>query len=260
VPEEFRRTAVWAALRPAVVRGRSAANLMPRRFLPTSVLAACAFVARRRCEQKIEHWPGIVMVFARRPRHRRRGKNRPLMTKMQAGVRGNGFTLVGDKAFVVDGQTAGPYDLAARRRAPPGEREGADAVLGDPQSQKASRSSARAWSIAQRARISSVGNVERSTATVRARRGAIRAASSGGRAQCRPWRGPSEMVGYRRGGWWGTGRLLKDASNSARPRANSSAAANRARADLHRKIEITRARCSRHCRAGFRFRKGERGG
>jgi alkylation response protein AidB-like acyl-CoA dehydrogenase len=59
-------------------------------------------------------------------------KHRPLMTKMQAVRSGNGFKLAGDKAFVVDGHTAGLLIVAARTAGAAGERDGLTLFLVDP--------------------------------------------------------------------------------------------------------------------------------
>jgi alkylation response protein AidB-like acyl-CoA dehydrogenase len=59
-------------------------------------------------------------------------KHRPLMTNMQAVRSGNGFRLVGDKAFVVDGHTAGLLIVAARTAGAAGERAGLTLFLVDP--------------------------------------------------------------------------------------------------------------------------------
>jgi alkylation response protein AidB-like acyl-CoA dehydrogenase len=59
-------------------------------------------------------------------------KHRPLHTRMQAIRSGNGFRLQGDKAFVVDGHTAGLLIVAARTTGAPGERDGLTLFLVDP--------------------------------------------------------------------------------------------------------------------------------
>jgi alkylation response protein AidB-like acyl-CoA dehydrogenase len=51
---------------------------------------------------------------------------------MQAVRSGNGFRLEGDKAFVVDGHTAGLLIVAARTAGAPGERDGLTLFLVDP--------------------------------------------------------------------------------------------------------------------------------
>jgi alkylation response protein AidB-like acyl-CoA dehydrogenase len=59
-------------------------------------------------------------------------KHRPLQTSMRAVRSGNGFRLAGDKAFVVDGHTAGLLIVAARTAGAPGERDGLTLFLVDP--------------------------------------------------------------------------------------------------------------------------------
>jgi alkylation response protein AidB-like acyl-CoA dehydrogenase len=54
------------------------------------------------------------------------------MIKMQALRSGNGFRLVGDKAFVVDGHVADLLIVAARTAGAAGEREGLTLFLVDP--------------------------------------------------------------------------------------------------------------------------------
>jgi alkylation response protein AidB-like acyl-CoA dehydrogenase len=51
---------------------------------------------------------------------------------MQAIRSGNGFRLAGDKAFVIDGHTAGLLIVAARTAGAAGEREGLTLFLVDP--------------------------------------------------------------------------------------------------------------------------------
>src|SRR5205823_12898542 len=61
-------------------------------------------------------------------------KHRPLQTRMAAVRSGNGFSLSGAKAFVVDGHTADLLIVAARTAGTAGERDGLTLFLVDPKS------------------------------------------------------------------------------------------------------------------------------
>jgi alkylation response protein AidB-like acyl-CoA dehydrogenase len=132
VPEEFGGSGL-GCVEAGVVMEEIGRNLMPSPFLATSVLAASVLSRGGTAAQKSEHLPGIAdgsllacLAIDEGPKHR------PLMTKMQAVRSGNGFRLVGDKAFVVDGHTAGLLIVAARTAGAAGERDGLTLFLVDP--------------------------------------------------------------------------------------------------------------------------------
>jgi alkylation response protein AidB-like acyl-CoA dehydrogenase len=132
VPEDFGGSGLgW--VEAGVVMEEIGRNLMPSPFLATSVLAASALSRGGSAAQKSEHLPGIADGSLLASLAVDEGaKHRPLMTKMQAVRSGNGFKLVGDKAFVVDGHTAGLLIVAARSAGAAGERDGLTLFLVDP--------------------------------------------------------------------------------------------------------------------------------
>jgi len=132
VPEDFGGSGL-GCVEAGVVMEEIGRNLMPSPFLATSVLAASALSRGGSAAQKSEHLPRIAdgsllasLAIDEATKHR------PLMTKMQAVRSGNGFRLVGDKAFVVDGHTAGLLVVAARTAGAAGERDGLTLFLVDP--------------------------------------------------------------------------------------------------------------------------------
>jgi len=132
VPEDFGGSGL-GCVEAGVVMEEIGRNLMPSPFLATAVLAASALSRGGSVAQKSEHLPGIADGSLLASLAIDEGaKHRPLMTKMQAVRSGNGFRLVGDKAFVVDGHTAGLLIVAARTAGAPGEREGLTLFLVDP--------------------------------------------------------------------------------------------------------------------------------
>ena len=132
VPEDFGGSGL-GCVEAGVVMEEIGRNLMPSPFLATSVLAASALSRGGSAAQKSEHLPGIADGSLLASLAIDEGaKHRPLMTKMQAVRSGNGFRLVGDKAFVVDGHTAGLLIVAARSAGAAGEREGLTLFLVDP--------------------------------------------------------------------------------------------------------------------------------
>jgi alkylation response protein AidB-like acyl-CoA dehydrogenase len=132
VPEDFGGSGL-GCVEAGVVMEEIGRNLMPSPFLATSVLAASALSRGGSAAQKSEHLPGIADGSLLASLAIDEGaKHRPLMTKMQAVRSGNGFRLVGDKAFVVDGHTAGLLIVAARTAGAAGEREGLTLFLVDP--------------------------------------------------------------------------------------------------------------------------------
>jgi alkylation response protein AidB-like acyl-CoA dehydrogenase len=132
VPEDFGGSGL-GCVEAGVVMEEIGRNLMPSPFLATAVLAASALSRGGSAAQKSEHLPGIADGSLLASLAIDEGaKHRPLMTKMQAVRSGNGFRLVGDKAFVVDGHTAGLLIVAARTAGGAGEREGLTLFLVDP--------------------------------------------------------------------------------------------------------------------------------
>jgi alkylation response protein AidB-like acyl-CoA dehydrogenase len=132
VPQDFGGSGL-GCVEAGVVMEEIGRNLMPSPFLATSVLAASALSRGGSAAQKSEHLPGIADGSLLASLAIDEGaKHRPLMTKMQAVRSGNGFRLVGDKAFVVDGHTAGLLIVAARTAGAAGERDGLTLFLVDP--------------------------------------------------------------------------------------------------------------------------------
>jgi alkylation response protein AidB-like acyl-CoA dehydrogenase len=132
VPEEFGGSGL-GCVEAGVVMEEIGRNLMPSPFFATSVLAASALSRGGSAAQKAEHLPKIANGSLLAALAVDEGtKHRPLMTKMQAVRSGNGFRLVGDKAFVVDGHTAGLLIVAARTAGAAGERDGLTLFLVDP--------------------------------------------------------------------------------------------------------------------------------
>ena len=132
VPEDFGGSGL-GCVEAGVVMEEIGRNLTPSPFLSTAVLAASALSRGGSAVQKSEHLPKIAdgSLFASLAIDEGT-KHRPLMTKMQAVRSGNGFRLVGDKAFVVDGHTAGLLIVAARTAGAAGERDGLTLFLVDP--------------------------------------------------------------------------------------------------------------------------------
>ena len=146
VPEDFGGSGL-GCVEAGVVMEEIGRTLMPSPFLATAVLAASALSRGGSAAQKSEHLPKIADGSLLAALAIDEGaKHRPLHTCMQAVRSGNGFRLQGDKAFVVDGHTAGLLIVAARTAGAPGERDGLTLFLVDPKS-KASRPSAPRWSI-----------------------------------------------------------------------------------------------------------------
>ncbi len=132
VPEAFGGSGL-GCVEAGVVMEEIGRNLMPSPFLATSVLAASALARGGSAAQKSEHLPKIAAGLLLASLAIDEGtKHRPLMTKTQAVRSGNGFRLVGDKAFVVDGHTADLLIVAARTAGAAGERDGLTLFLVDP--------------------------------------------------------------------------------------------------------------------------------
>src|ERR1700753_1612596 len=103
VPEEHGGSGL-GFVEAGVVMEEIGRTLMPSPFLSTAVLAASALSRGGSAAQKSEHLPKISagdLVAALAVDEG--AKHRPLQTRMQAQRAGNGFRLVGEKAFVVDG-------------------------------------------------------------------------------------------------------------------------------------------------------------
>jgi alkylation response protein AidB-like acyl-CoA dehydrogenase len=132
VPEDFGGSGL-GCVEAGVVMEEIGRNLMPSPFLSTAVLAASALSRGGSAAQKSQHLPGIADGSLLAALAIDEGtKHRPLMTRMQAVRSGNGFRLAGDKAFVVDGHTAGLLIVAARTAGAAGERDGLTLFLVDP--------------------------------------------------------------------------------------------------------------------------------
>ena len=132
VPEEFGGSGL-GCVEAGVVMEEIGRTLMPSPFLSSAVLAVSALSRGGSAAQKAEHLPRIADGTLLAALAVDEGtKHRPLMTKMQAVRSGNGFRLNGDKAFVVDGHTAGLLIVAARTAGSAGEREGLTLFLVDP--------------------------------------------------------------------------------------------------------------------------------
>jgi alkylation response protein AidB-like acyl-CoA dehydrogenase len=132
VPEDFGGSGL-GCVEAGVVMEEIGRTLMPSPFLATAVLAASALTRGGSAAQKSEHLPKIADGSLLAALAIDEGaKHRPLQTRMQAVRSGNGFRLQGDKAFVVDGHTAGLLIVAARTGGAPGERDGLTLFLVDP--------------------------------------------------------------------------------------------------------------------------------
>src|SRR6201993_3054811 len=132
VPEEFGGSGL-GCVEAGVVMEEIGRTLAPSPFLATAVLAASALSRGGSTAQKSEHLPRISDGSLLAALAIDEGaKHRPLHTRMQAVRSGNGFRLQGDKAFVVDGHTAGLLIVAARTAGAPGECDGLTLFLVDP--------------------------------------------------------------------------------------------------------------------------------
>src|SRR2546421_12074332 len=124
VPESFGGSGL-GCVEAGVVMEEIGRTLMPSPFLSTAVLAASALSRGGSAAQKSEHLPKIADGSLLAALAIDEGaKHRPLQTGMQAVRSGNGFRLVGDKAFVVDGHTAALLIVAGRTGGPAGQRDG----------------------------------------------------------------------------------------------------------------------------------------
>src|SRR3954470_24836022 len=124
VPESFGGSGL-GSVEAGVVMEEIGRTLMPSPFLSTAVLAASALARGGSAAQQSEHLPKIAEGSLLAALAIDEGaKHRPLQTKMQAVRSGNGFSLNGAKAFVVDGHTADLLIVAARSAGAAGERDG----------------------------------------------------------------------------------------------------------------------------------------
>ena len=132
VPEAFGGSGL-GCVEAGVVMEEIGRNLMPSPFLSTAVVAASALSRGGSDAQKSHYLPKISDGSLLAALAIDEGaKHRPLQTSMRAVRSGNGFKLAGDKAFVVDGHTAGLLIVAARTAGAPGERDGLTLFLVDP--------------------------------------------------------------------------------------------------------------------------------
>jgi alkylation response protein AidB-like acyl-CoA dehydrogenase len=132
VPEQFGGSGL-GCVEAGIVMEEIGRTLMPSPFLATSVLAASALSHGGSGAQKSQHLPKIADGSLLAALAIDEGaKHRPLRTKLQGVRSGNGFRLSGDKAFVVDGHTAGLLIVAARTAGSAGEQNGLTLFLVDP--------------------------------------------------------------------------------------------------------------------------------
>src|SRR5258707_9790256 len=159
VPEEFGGSGL-GCVEAGIVMEEIGRTLMPSPFLATSVLAASALSRGGSAAQKSEYLPKVsagALVAALAIDEG--AKHRPLQTKMQAARSGNGFKLSGEKAFVVDGHTAGLLIVAARTAARAGEAKGLTLVLVNPKAKGIAAERTGMGDAHNAARVE-VGNVE----------------------------------------------------------------------------------------------------
>jgi alkylation response protein AidB-like acyl-CoA dehydrogenase len=238
VPEDFGGSGL-GCVEAGVVMEEIGRNLMPSPFLATSVLAACALSRGGSAAQKSEHLPGIADGSLLASLAIDEGaKHRPLMTKMQAVRSGNGFKLVGDKAFVVDGHTAGLLIVAARSAGAAGEREGLTLFLVDPKAKGIEIERTAMVDSHNAARIK-FGNVEVNADGVL---GEVDQGSTLLEGVLNVGRGAvaSEMVGVAEGVFGRTVDYLKERKQFGKAIGEFQALQHRA-AQLYIEIEITRA-------------------
>ena len=132
VPEDFGGSGL-GCVEAGIVMEEIGRTLMPSPFLSTAVLAASALSRGGSAAQKSEYLPRISDGSLLAALAIDEGaKHRPLQTEMAAVRAGNGFRLAGDKAFVIDGHTAGLLIVAARTAGAVGERDGLTLFLMDP--------------------------------------------------------------------------------------------------------------------------------
>ena len=132
VPEQFGGSGL-GCVEAGIVMEEIGRTLMPSPFLATSVLAASALSRGGSEAQKAQHLPKISDGSLLAALAIDEGaKHRPLQTKLAATRSGNGFKLSGDKAFVVDGHTAGLLIVAARSAGSAGDKDGLTLFLVDP--------------------------------------------------------------------------------------------------------------------------------
>ena len=132
VPEDFGGSGL-GCIEAGIVMEEIGRTLMPSPFLSTAVLAASALSRGGSAAQKSRHLPKISDGSLLAALAIDEGtKHRPLQISLQAKRSGNGFSLNGAKAFVVDGHTADLLIVAGRSAGSPGERDGLTLFLVDP--------------------------------------------------------------------------------------------------------------------------------
>ena len=132
VPEAFGGSGL-GCVEAGIVMEEIGRTLMPSPFLAQRCLAASALSRGGSDAQKSQYLPKISDGSLLAALAIDEGaKHRPLMTKLQAVRSGNGFKLIGDKAFVVDGHVADLLIVAARSAGAAGERDGLTLFLVDP--------------------------------------------------------------------------------------------------------------------------------
>ncbi len=132
VPEDFGGSGL-GCVEAGVVMEEIGRTLMPSPFLSTAVLAASALTRGGSAAQKSRHLPKISDGSLLAALAIDEGaKHRPLQTRLAAVRSGNGFKLTGEKAFVVDGHSAGLLIVAARTAGAAGESNGLTLFLVDP--------------------------------------------------------------------------------------------------------------------------------
>ena len=132
VPEAFGGTGL-GHVEAGVVMEELGRTLTPSPFLATALLCASALARAGSEAQKKEHLGRIaagerIGAFA----VDEHSKHNPAKIALSARRSGNGFTLNGAKAFVVDGHAADFLIVAARTAGEPGETKGITLFIVDP--------------------------------------------------------------------------------------------------------------------------------
>ena len=120
------------AVEAGVIMEEIGRTLMPSPFFATSVLSVTALRGGSEAQQaaylpKIAEGALLAALAVDEG-----NKHRPLNIALKAERSGNGFKLIGDKAFVIDGHTADLLIVAARSGGSAGEREGLTLFAIDP--------------------------------------------------------------------------------------------------------------------------------
>jgi alkylation response protein AidB-like acyl-CoA dehydrogenase len=132
VPEAHGGTGL-GSVEAGVVMEEIGRNLTPSPFLSTALLAVTAFARAGSKAQQQEHLPAIAagkLIAALAIDEGR--KHNPAATALAATRAGNGFSLTGVKAFVVDGHVADKLIVVARTAGAPGDADGLTLFLVDP--------------------------------------------------------------------------------------------------------------------------------